>query len=279
VRESDIGRTKVKIDLKDPLHPLKFQSAGAIVGSSSFGQMKIIVPPVTLFSSKEGLETSESLIANGIIDVHLESTVMIDQIQDLFTSILGQTAEVKVSDMPVYPPFPMRLPGLKVSLSDQSIVFTTESIVVASDAIRCDSIKCTGPNDSRCLLKGIGVTFDPAINVRIEMIEDACIPEIAHLAEPIQNVSITLKDESLRIDVDSVKVTMLQGVGGAGAGNNEGCVTMIRVSNINMNLSSADDLLNIDTFNDIQIRVNHANEWVECSLQPSFVALPKTLTA
>jgi hypothetical protein len=247
------------------------------LGHARLGGGRAIVPSFTSFPD------TDCIIVNAPLVVTLESFEMINKIQDftsrVFTSTLGQTAEVKVSDTPVSPPFPMRLPGLKVSLSDQSIVFTTESIVVASDAIRCDSIKCTGPNDSRCLLKGIGVTFDPAINVRIEMIEDACIPEIAHLAEPIQNVSITLKDESLRIDVDSVKVTMLQGVGGAGAGNNEGCVTMIRVSNINMNLSSADDLLNIDTFNDIQIRVNHANEWVECSLQPSFVALPKTLTA
>ena len=299
-----IDVSEVSLILDDLLHPQSLECAGANITSSSFGVMKISVPPLLLSPTNEGSTIRIGQMKNDAVDVELGSIDIIEQAQEMFTAVLGESAENKgTSDASFSVPFPIQIPRINLSVGDPFVKVNMESVAVAYDDINIESIKCKGPNDTSCTLRSINLKLGMAIAVQIGKIEDIIIPHIARFAEPIENAVIVYNDNSLSMELDSVKVQMLKKIlgdnnpsnGDDGEGFEIPFPVNVNIKNFNlssvptedmslqaagikMKIESIDGLVNIDTNDVMSIRVVHKNEWLQCSLYPTFIALPKTLT-
>ena len=299
-----IDVSEVSLILDDLLHPQSLECAGANITSSSFGVMKISVPPLLLSPTNEGSTIRIGQMKNDAVDVELGSIDIIEQAQEMFTAVLGESAENKgTSDASFSVPFPIQIPRINLSVGDPFVKVNMESVAVAYDDINIESIKCKGPNDTSCTLRSINLKLGMAIAVQIGKIEDIIIPHIARFAEPIENAVIVYNDNSLSMELDSVKVQMLKNIlgdnnppnGDDGEGFEIPFPVNVNIKNFNlssvptedmslqaagikMKIESIDGLVNIDTNDVMSIRVVHKNEWLQCSLYPTFIALPKTLT-
>ena len=299
-----IDVSEVSLILDDLLHPQSLECAGANITSSSFGLMKISVPPLLLSPTNEGSTIRIGQMKNDAVDVELGSIDIIEQAQEMFTAVLGESAENKgTSDASFSVPFPIQIPRINLSVGDPFVKVNMESVAVAYDDINIESIKCKGPNDTSCTLRSINLKLGMAIAVQIGKIEDIIIPHIARFAEPIENAVIVYNDNSLSMELDSVKVQMLKKIlgdnnpsnGDDGEGFEIPFPVNVNIKNFNlssvptedmslqaagikMKIESIDGLVNIDTNDVMSIRVVHKNEWLQCSLYPTFIALPKTLT-
>ena len=205
---------------------------------------------------------------------------------------------------------------LKIVFNDRDTKILVKNIVVGGDfdSINVDSIKCKGPNETSCTLKHIALkTINSGFYVQVGEIETICLPTIARLSEPIKNASFAYLGDHINLQLESAKVVMLQNIL---AGNNSssdgiddaaqpstdiniaipfGIRTQIKT--LHVKLSPEDDAyiqiaglkanlvpddndgtINIDTLEKVHIRVDRGSQWLQCSLEPSFVAVPKTLT-
>ena len=204
---------------------------------------------------------------------------------------------------------------LEIVLNDRDTKILVKNIVVGGDfdSINVDSIKCQGPNETSCALNHIALkTINSGFYVQVGEIETICLPTIARLSEPIKNASFAYQGDHINLQLESAKVVMLQSIL---AGNNSasdgidaaqastdmniaipfGIRTQIKtlhvklapeddayiqIAGLKANIVPDDDdgTINIDTLEKVHIRVDRGSQWLQCSLEPSFVAVPKTLT-
>jgi hypothetical protein len=307
--EGFVDASKIKVAAQNPFLPISFESLGAGITSSSLGEISINIPPSLMETGKEKVEpivkVGQSL--DDAVEIQFGSIDTFQQMQSLLLNISGQGHAKPSPDDKISFPFQMQIQMINLSFIEPSILISAEATTIESDCISIAGVSCSGPRETKCMLRGIDLSVGTAIQVKIQTIQEVVVPHIFEIVEPIKGSSISFENDSLNIVTDAAKIQMLQAIVGKEVHNEpEGgdsaeaedydipFPTQIHVKRLflkslpkedikvqivdaKMCLSSNDGIINVDTEETIRLRLAHANQHVDCSIQPSFVALPSSL--
>lgn len=306
--EGLIRSTKASVNVADPLCPFSVESNGFNISSSSFGHFTIDVPSVTILP-KESVLTIGSSGTDSVVNVCFGSTVLMKQFQNFITSFGRGKMPDNTSEGVESFPMPFQILQLSLFVADPSVKVMMESMVAESDVIKISCLRCNALDDAHCVIREVSATLGTAVEVSCN-VEEAKVPDIAQVAGPIENVKISLEDNLgiCKVELGTVKILMLRSMFSSASSTHEhGANNLdyfdflevplhlnvamlqlcsvpeedikVQLAGVKLSLSSIEGLVNIETYDKVEMRLTHTNEWVQSSLQPSFLAIPNTLVA
>jgi len=307
--EGYVDASKVRIAVQNLFLPISFETLGASITSSSLGEITVNIPPSLMETDKEKVEpivkVGQSL--DETVEIHFGSIDTLQQMQSLLLNISGQGHPKPSSDEKISFPFQMKIQMINLSFIESSILISAEATTIESNCINIAGVSCSGPRETKCMLRGVDLNVGTAIQVKIQTIEKVVVPHIFEIVEPIKSSSISFENDSLNIVTDVAKIQMLETIvgkqlhneaeGGGSAEAEDYDIPFptqfhvkrlflkslpkedikVQIVGVKMCLTSNDGIINVDTEETMHLRIAHANQHVDCSIQPSFVALPSSL--
>ncbi len=302
--EGCIESSKASVDVGDSFRLISLHSNGAHISSSSFGYVTIDVPSVTMSPDKSSMtvggEKSDSVHAC------FGSTVIMSQIQAFVTNMIEQHIPTKASssEASTYFPISFLIPRFNLSVADHNVIM--ESAAAELNSIKLDHLQYDGPDDAYCVMKEVSAVLGTKIEITCD-IHEGIFPQIAQFACPTRNIKVSMEENfsAIRVVSDTIKVLMLRSMFSSSSTKTPDAMGGVvdfpvplvnisidrfqlcsvpeeniraQVSGMKLNLSSVDDLLSIETLEEVRMRLTHANEWIQGSLRPLLIALPNTLT-
>eukprot|EP00557_Chaetoceros_sp_GSL56_P002825 CAMPEP_0176501538 /NCGR_PEP_ID=MMETSP0200_2-20121128/14213_1 /TAXON_ID=947934 /ORGANISM="Chaetoceros sp., Strain GSL56" /LENGTH=2268 /DNA_ID=CAMNT_0017900429 /DNA_START=305 /DNA_END=7111 /DNA_ORIENTATION=+ len=274
---------------------------GLSISSSSFGKMEASITSLNLPQVNNNSLILPELVLGQIV-IKVETFSLLERLQATMWTIAGgrkldTPSEKKASyDLPLS----VRISDVNFCVIDQVDTISIKCCRAEKTCITCTALSLKRGNEHKCILKDVEIFLNPSINVKIGMIEDVLIKGSVSLLEAIPEVSITMKDDALKVAIDEVQVKVLSvadtGGFGEGPGEEEHAVnanafefpyslgidvlnlklftdddatSTVDISEISINMSVEAGIVSMDTYGITTMTFHHDDSWIKLSLLPS----------